>query len=456
MQIREKLSYRFITIVAILLLVSSLSVYLSSALYRQEDFYNRLQSKASITARLLIEVEEVDAALLRRIEENNPTSLPDEKIIIFNYQNEILYSSDEDHSILFTDEMLDEIRLNQEIRFRQGEYEVLGFLYIDKYDRFVVLAAASDIYGIKKQNNLLRVLLLVFGIGLLLVFISARIYAGKALQPISRVIRQVDNISASNLDQRLEEGDSKDEIAHLAKTFNNMLERLESTFKMQKNFIANASHELRTPLTVITGQLEVILMKERTGEEYRKALDSVLDDMKNLNSVSNRLLLLAQASSFSAESAFRDVRIDDLLWQARSEVLKRDEAYGIEVIIDESLEEAKQLIVSANEQLLKTAIINLLDNACKYSGGSPVIVKVFWPEAGKIQLEFIDSGIGISTGDQEHIFEPFHRGTNATGYKGHGLGLSLVSKTIQLHQGQIQLISTLGEGSTFTIILAHQ
>jgi signal transduction histidine kinase len=120
------------------------------------------------------------------------------------------------------------------------------------------------------------------------------------------------------------EGTENDEISKLAHTFNNMLERLETAFKMQKNFIANASHELRTPLTTITGQLEVALMNVRTNTEYENIMYSVLEDIKNLNTASNRLLLLAQASSETSEIDFRPVRIDDVVWQGVAELRKRN------------------------------------------------------------------------------------------------------------------------------------
>src|SRR5690606_36112016 len=128
-----------------------------SADYRQDDFYNRLFNKATNTVKLLIEVEEVDADLLKRIDKDDPVSLPKEKIIIYNYKNETLYSSDEKRELKIDRELLDEIRLNGEFRYKQGEYQIIGFLFTDKYDRFAVIAGAVDIYGLKKLHNLRNV-----------------------------------------------------------------------------------------------------------------------------------------------------------------------------------------------------------------------------------------------------------------------------------------------------------
>jgi signal transduction histidine kinase len=454
MQIRRKLTYRFITIVAVILLFSSLAVYVSSANYRKDDFYNRLINKASNTAKLLIEVEEVDAKVLHRIEDNNPMSLPDEKIVIFNYKNQRIFNTDNKGTLKINQGLIDDIRLEGEIRYKQDDHEVVGFMFTDTYDRFVVIAAGKDIYGLGKLKNLRNILFLVFVISIIAVSISGWIYAGKALHPINKLVERVNNISITSLNLRLDEGDQQDEISQLAHTFNLMLERLEKAFNMQKNFIANASHELRTPLTAITGQLEVILMKERTEEEYRQTMTSVLDDMKSLNNTSNRLLLLAQASSETSKVDFSATRIDDLLWQAQQEIVKRNPQYSIVIAFSDTMEDEAQLTVTGNDQLLKTAITNLMENGCKYSLNHKVEVNVS-PGSSNLFISFIDKGIGINPVDLKQIFEPFHRGSNAVGYKGHGIGLSLVERIVQLHGGRIDVKSEVGHGTTFTLALPY-
>ena len=453
MQIRDKLTLLFMMIVALIMGASSVAIYYSSAQYRREEFYERIENKARNVANLLIEVEEVDAELLRKIEENNPVSLPNEEITIFDYQNEVLYSSEGQQTVLVSSLLLDRIRLEGDVRFASENREVLGLLFADQYDRVVVVAAATDIFGYRKLNNLRNVLFIVFGTGLLFTFVSGRIFARRTLSPISKVIAQVDAIGIGNLGNRVDEGNKKDELALLAGTFNQMLDRIEGAFKLQKNFIANASHELRTPLTAITGQLEVTLINEREAEEYKNTLTSVLDDIKNLNYLSNRLLLLAQASSESIESSFSCVRVDELVWQSSAELQKRNEDYRISISFDEALED-DGLTVAGNEQLLKTAILNLMDNGCKYSDPHEIKVKVY--SDGKwLCLEFADSGIGISQEDQELIFQPFHRGSNAQRVKGHGIGLSLVDRIVRLHRGVLSLHSEVGLGAVFVMKLPN-
>ncbi|WP_416864833.1 MAG: sensor histidine kinase [Imperialibacter sp.] len=451
MQIRDKLTFLFLLIVALIMGASSLAIYYLSAQYRKQEFYERIENKARNVAKLLIEVEEVDAELLRKIEENNPVSLPNEEITIFDYQNQVLYSSEGVQTVEVNEALLNRIRLEGEVRFVFGNQEVLGVLFTDQYDRVVVVASATDIFGYRKLNNLRNVLFIVFGAGLLFTFISGRIFAQRTLSPISRVIAQVDAIGISNLSSRVDEGNQTDELAQLAGTFNDMLDRLEEAFKLQKNFIANASHELRTPLTAITGQLEVTLLSDRSAEDYKRTVNSVLDDIKNLNYLSNRLLLLAQASSESVESSFGSIRVDELLWQSAGELQKRNPSYRVSISFNEDLEDDQMTIVG-NEQLIKTALLNLMDNGCKYSDPHEVQVSVE-PGRGRLVLTFRDFGIGIDEEEQELIFEPFHRGSNAQNIKGHGIGLSLVQRIVKLHEGTLTLISKKGEGSTFTLKL---
>jgi signal transduction histidine kinase len=452
MQIRSRLTLYFIMIVAIVMLLASVAIYFFSAGHRKEDFYGRLHNKATNTAMLLIEFEEVDLDLLKKIEADNPVSLPREIISIYDFRNQILYSTDSIQILKINDELLDEIRLKGEVKFTQDEYEILGFLFTSQYDRFVVITAGVDIFGWRKMVHLRNILLLVIAVSLLLFLVSGWIYAGKALKPISQIVSQVDEITISNLDKRLDEGNHKDELARLSGTFNKMLNRLETAFQSQKQFITNASHELKTPLTAITGQLEVVLMNDHTVDDYKKTITSVLDDIKGLNRISSRLLLLAQTSTEFPELNLSQVRIDEIIWQCRDYLMKRKNTYRINVLIDPMLDEDKKLRVDGDENLLRTMIINLMENGCKYSADHTVLVELKPNDEG-IEIIFSDQGIGIHENDILQIFEPFRRGINSTGIKGHGIGLSLVDRIVNLHKGSVSVESVLNSGTTFKVKL---
>jgi signal transduction histidine kinase len=452
MEIRKKLLYQFIFIVALIIFLFSVSVYFSFSKGRKEEFYDRLSSKAKMVVQMLIEIDEIDAELLKRIEKNNPVSLPNEKIIIYNYLDSVVYSTDEGNLIYITPEMISEVRLKDDIRLKQNGYEILGQFFSGQYDRYVVFAAAIDIYGLKKIKRLGIILLIVFFISFFIVFFSGKFFVARALAPISRIMSQVNDISLPNLNTRIDEGNGKDELAQLAQTFNMLLERLETAFETQKSFITNASHELRTPLTVITGHLEVILMKARTNEEYRNTIVSVLGNIKNLNDISNRLLLLAQASSEFPETDFSIVRIDEVLWQVSKETQKISKDYKLTVGFSASIDDDKKLEVRGNEQLLRIALGNLADNGCKYSCNHSAEINVS-NDPENVIIEITDKGIGISEEELAKVFQPFYRASNSMSTKGHGIGLSLVDKIIKLHKGRIDVNSEINVGSTFTVFI---
>jgi signal transduction histidine kinase len=452
MEIREKLLHQFIGIVAMILLLSSLSVYFSFSGGVKDDFYDRLNSKAKMVAQMKIDIDEIDDELLMKIESNNPLSLPNEKIIIYDYNDNVVYNTDNDQLLTISSELLAEVRLKEEVRLKQKSYEIVGLFYTGKFDRYVVFAAAIDIYGLGKLKRLRVILIIVFIISLFIVYISGKIFVSRALTPISNIMKQVSAIGVSNLDARISEGNGKDELSQLAQTFNNMLERLETAFKTQKYFIANASHELRTPLTVITGHLEVILMSARKNEEYKKTIISVLGNIKNLNLISNRLLQLAHASSEFSESDFSLIRIDEILWHARKDVLKINDNYKISINFSESIDDEYKLKVKGNEQLLIIAISNIMDNGCKYSDDRTTEISVY-NENNSVIMNFSDKGIGISEEELKMIFYPFYRSKNVISTKGHGIGLPLVEKIITLHKGKITIKSEVMKGSTFTLSL---
>lgn len=450
MKIRQKITLQFFLMAGVILLLFSLTVYILSANYRRDDFYQRLESRAISTARLLIEVDEIDTDLLNKIEEDNPISLPDEKIIIFNYKNEIVYSTDTRNVILYDSDLLTRIRASGQVKTKSGRYELMGILFTEEFNRFVVLSAARDIYGFDKMKNLRTTLILLAGIFLLLFYPAGWLFAARSLSPIFRVVDRVEEISIASLDLRVDEGNGKDELAHLAHTFNRMLDRLETAFEVQKDFISNASHELRTPLTAIRGQLEVLLMKERTEKEYRDSTAAVLEDISKLNQLLDRLLLMAHASSEGAREGFREVRIDEILWQAREELLKHEKEYKVTVALDENISDIENLTMRGDEQLLLSAVTNIMENGCKYSPDKSVRV-LLSHDTDNIYVSFTDKGPGIAEDEIERIFESFYRSKSTASVRGHGIGLSLASKIIDIHNGKITVTSGQDEGTTIML-----
>jgi len=434
------------------MIFTSLIIYYSSASFRKEDFNNRLRNKAKSTARLLLDAKVIDPDRVLRLEKDNPVNLINEKIIILNFLNDVIYSTDPSEEIIIIGSVLERIRSLEDVSYKQGKYDIVGVLYTAKFDRFVVLAAATDIEGEFYLKKLKLILVLVCCLSVVLFSLAGWIYSGKALKPMTDVVKRVEEITITSLNLRVPVYNELDEIGKLAKTFNNMLERLETSFAVQKDFIANASHELRTPLTSINGQLEVLLMKDRTSQEYRDAVESVLEDIKSLIILSNRLLMVARSKSESVVNLKNEVRIDEVLWQAQEEIQRHNKNYQVNIILGESLTDSDHLVVLGDEPLIKAALSNIIDNACKYSDNHSVDIQL--EHSGQqIELIFTDQGIGISEAELKKVFEPFYRASNALEYQGTGIGLQLVNQIIKTHNGTIRIDSRIGEGTKVIVKL---
>jgi signal transduction histidine kinase len=451
MTIRGRLTLQFMLLASLVLGGMSASIYLLSANYRMQEFEGRLRDRGVSAATLLIQVEEVTEELLRRIERDNPVRLPEEAIRIFDHNGELLFHLGDENLPPVAPELLDQVRLEGEQRSTIGPRERLAFPFNDRYDRFVVVVSGNDIFGRSKLRNLAQVLVATFLAGLLITFLAGRLYAQRALLPLQRLVADLRRFNAQDLAMRVHTGDTKDEIAEVASTFNDLLAKLEEAFHVQKNFIANASHEMRTPLTTISGQLEVLLLKPREKEEYQSALFSVVEDMHALNRLADRLLLLAQAENSTTAATFTPVRMDEVLWQARQEAKRSDTRNIVEVSIGE-LDDGTDLLVNGNESLLRSMLANLIENACKYSPDHTARVSLAI-DGEEVRMEVANHGSGIGSADQERVFEPFFRATNTGGAKGHGIGLSLARRIAELHRGSIVLWSKPDAGARFTVRL---
>jgi signal transduction histidine kinase len=452
MQIKTKLTLQFVFIFGLLILLSSFAIYYFSASYRSEEFYSRLESKAKGISQLLIQEESIDAEILGKIERNNPSSLPEETIRIYNKNSQLIFSKGVKEDFIDTSFFFEELRKQNVFMIEINKKQHVGFLFENDDENYIVLASGHDKFGYNKLDNLRNVLLIVFFSSLILVFVAGRIYSQKALEPINKMVEQVNNIGAVNLNSRLEESKHPDEIGKLISTFNQLLERLELAFVSQKNFIANASHELRTPLTAMRGELEVVLMKKRKDENYRETIKSVLEEIKNMIQISNNLLLLAQTDSENPDFEIVPVRVDEVLWNAIQKLKTIYPEYNIVVNMNKDLAEESFLTIAGNVQLLKTSFMNLMDNACKYSDDHRVEINLFVKDH-QLVIEFTDKGIGVSEEDMQHLFEPFFRSKNARSYYGHGIGLSLVERIIRMHKGDILFWSKPDEGTKVSLLI---
>lgn len=451
MTLRNRLTGLFTAIVSGLMLVFGVVIYLIAERHRQTEFRQRLHAEALTSADLLFGPDTTGRQLYKLLDKNHMTVLNEEEIIIYDYRNRIVYESGTDY-LTVPKSRLDQVRLGSDVYWREGAREIVGAPYGDPPARFVVLASAVDKYGFSKQRNLGVLLVSGWCLAVLIVFGAGRIYAGRALHPIRRIINQIDRITASQLEQRLTESIDADELTQLAQRFNRMLDRLEDAFRLQRTFVSNASHELRTPLTAITGQLEVALLADDDLGELRTTIQSVLDDVRDMNRLTNGLLSLANVSVDESAVITGPVALDELVWQVRTDLLRLRPEYVVAVVFENLPRQQADLRVMGSEPLLRTALFNLLENGGKFAPDHQVSVRLT-VESDTLALTVHNGGPPIAADELPEIFKPFRRGTNGREVAGHGIGLSLTQRIVQLHQGRLTVVSDAAHGTTFRLDL---
>lgn len=454
MTIRSKLTFLFTSITLAILLGFASLIYFSSARDRESEFYKNLKQRAITKANLLLEAK-IDSTTLQTIYRNTKDVLYEEEVAVYDTSFNLLYHDAVDIDFVKeTRTMIREIVHNKELLLRQNDWQIIGLLIEHNGKNYVITAAAYDQYGITKLHNLRNTIILSLFGGILILFIAGYFFSDKALKPVSKMVAKVEDITATNLDLRVNEGNGKDEIAELAITFNRMLDRLESSFDSQKQFVSNISHELRTPLATIVTELELSLKKERTAEEYKRVILFTQADVQKLVKLSNSLLDLAKASYDQSEIGMKAVRLDELLLDAREAVLKANQNYKVNITFEQEIEKDDFISVNGNEYLLKVAFINLIDNGCKFSDNHVCSIGIRYFE-NLVILRFSDSGAGIDQRDLPYIFDSFYRGNNKQFVDGNGIGLSLTKKIITLHKGSITVTSKRETGTTFILEFPH-
>jgi len=448
MNIKIRLSFQFTLIVAGILLFFSLLVYYFSYSSQLTKFRENLYDNAKSSVTILFDVAEVDSSLMKKIQQSTISRVQEELAVTdsaFNmvYENNIDFLADR--------ETLADVARNYVNYFSVRGKDGVCFSHLFKNRSFYVYAMAYD----KSRNeNLTELRKFLFWSILVSIFLSvllSYLFATRAMKPISRIIKSVKEINSLKLNTRLDEGDKKDEIAQLAITFNELLSDLEIAFRNQEDFVSNASHELRTPLSVMISECDYVLSQDRSNEEYVKHLAEIETDLKKLNTLINNLLELAQMKR-DKPIALSRVRIDEVVFNSIFQVKNKYPGRKIVPKI-EYPENENDLFINGNEGLLTLAFNNLLDNACKFSSEEITVGFLITDEF--INLKFEDNGIGIPQVEIEDIYRPFSRASNVKFIGGFGIGLSLVSKIIEIHNAEMKIKSEINSGTCIEIVFRH-
>jgi two-component system sensor histidine kinase ArlS len=454
MPVRLRITLLFALVVFVILALVCGAVYYFSYTSRINNIKARLTNRAITTARMLSQSEIFTQQLLQRIDSSTTITLKNKMIMAYDYQDNKVYSySDRPGDTLAIDQdILDDARVNETIYFTEGNKEVIAHHYIDSNIRIVMISAAEDVEGNHNLVRLKNILFFSFSGGLIIALAGGYFFSRRLLMPVKKITSEVTEISAYNLTRRIETRPVKDEWQELAHTLNELLDRLQQSFELQRRFISNASHELSTPLTSISSQLEVYLQKDRSVDEYREVMLSVLQDVRNMSKLTQTLLEFAKASGSAGGLDILPVRLDEMLLRMPSEMQKQNRSFTVSLNFADLPEEEDNLLVFGNEELLFTAIRNIVSNACKYSSDHKAAIS-FSVEERVLVVVIKDNGIGIPEKEIRNIYHPFYRVDESRATEGFGLGLSLAERIIKLHKGSISVESRPEKGSAFTIRL---
>ena len=441
MKIKNRLALNFTIISTGMLLVVLGSVYFIFSKFLEADFYARLNDRTLVTANLYLEADEISREALAKVRSRYLEKLSDEVIRIYDANNRATFIGD--RAQYWTPQIINKVRKTGKIQFKDGEHQVVGISYKDNQGDFVILASATDQSSIKRLNKLFKIMLVTFIIFSLLLLFAGRWIANRILRPLQFFMGEVQKIGSSNLEFRVKETQTNDEINQLAQSFNRLMEELEQAFILQKTFVANASHELRTPITRVMMSAELALAKERGIPEYQQTLESVLEESENINNIITGLVTLAKADLELASAHLSPIDLSAILNTIKTEWLKT----GSEI---EITQHDQTHLVLANDVLLQIAINNIISNAFKFSGYKPIHCGLSTTN-DQLVLSITDYGIGITEQDLQSIFKPFYSRSASVGKHGEGMGLYMASKIITLFKGEIKVNAQIGIGSNFSI-----
>ncbi|RZJ90151.1 MAG: HAMP domain-containing histidine kinase [Chryseobacterium sp.] len=447
MKIQTKITLVFSAIATIGLVVINAAIFYFVSEFSFDDFFKRLEARVNLTAETKIHPDSNSAAY-QEVRNRYLEKLEKEQEYIVQLDRDKQFKKPLPLPAFFYNTILKKGKA----RYSRGNHFYAGRYFNMGQGQYIVIVAAEDPYGFKELQELKRVLLVIFVIAIILTYVSGKIFSYYTVKPVRGIIKRVQNITANNLHQRLPETKGKDELAEMVHTFNDMLNRLETAFETQNNFVSNASHELRTPLTILTSETE--LLKSTTGlsEAAKDSANAILSQAEKLEHILSSLLGLAQSGFNGKKQNWEVIRIDELVLHVANAVKKIEPEGVIDLNFDELPDDEHLLQTLGNVNLLQLALSNIVLNACKYSNNSPVEIKIS-VENSRIVIGVTDKGIGIPDEEQQHIFEPFFRASNTGEFEGHGIGLPLTLNIIRLHKGTIGIRSEEEIGTEIQILL---
>ncbi len=451
MKIRSKITIYFSLATLTLAGIAFVFVYFLFSEKREEEFQMRQKDKITTTLQLLAQIRQTDNDLLDEVDLLTIHDLYDEKLLLFNSKKQLIYSSVDDVPVPFSKEILFKLDTrNNWLETKDGLYDVIGAYVESNGKAFYGISKAYDTFGYSKLLYLKYTLIVTF-ISISLITLCVSIFLSKKItEPLLRVANKMEEYNFEADYHPIEVSGSKNEVNVLAHQFNRLMKRMNEVFSFQKHAVQHISHELRTPISILVSNLEK-MEGEKNPARLGEMIKAQKEDTRNLGEIVNSLLQIAKVESGSAVMQ-DEVRIDELIFDVAEELKRIYPEFHFIIAYDAELDDANMFTIRGSFTLIKSAIMNLLQNSVQYSENNQArIVLNSGPNNLSVVVE--NEGKTISDRERQFLFQHFFRGSNSRGKRGFGLGLVLVNRIVSLHRGTITYQRVEPSSNQFTIVL---
>lgn len=426
-------------------------IYTLFAQYREAEFQQRQKVKIETTLKFLTEIKDIDQELIEAMDRITIHDIYDEKLLIFDKNKSLVYSSIDDTPITFSNELLSELSDHTTfVERKDGLYDVVAVYLKHEQKAYYGISKAFDVSGYSKLQYLKYTLIITLG-GISLAVILLAFYLSKKItHSIVDVTRQINEFDFNVKGGTQITTGATDEVAVLVQRFNELMKRMNEAFAFQKHAVHHISHELKTPIAVLVSNFERI-EKETDQEKLRRLIEIQKENTKSLSKIINSLLEIAKAESGNAPAQSR-IRIDELIFDLLDEFKTIHSDFQFSVDYTEMVHNENQLTVLANDRLVKAAFSNLMQNCVQYSEDNKAKITIS-PGASKLQVDFTNRGNVLNPNEQQFLFQHFFRGENSKGKSGFGLGLVFINKIFTFYGGEVSYHNNGADANTFRVSL---
>lgn len=424
-------------------------IYLYNSSYRNLDYALKIQA---ISIRHILEEKHIDIESFRPGElYKNEEELVWDIIydaVVFNRRNTFIQISNKKKIVFKTGNLQNIIlsfpnKTDKEQIFDYSDSRLSGenvrVCLIQNGNYSIVVAYPKEFVKVT-LDNLQEILLLITPIFLIISMIGGMLLSAKSLSRIDKVIKKTEEITASNLDEKIPGGEDNDEFGRLINKMNEMIQRIKTSLDFMNQFSVSAAHELKTPLTILRGEIELALRSEKPAEKYIEVLRSNHEETIRLIKIIDNLFFISRSDNKLVSPSLQNIEIVSYLDQ----IITSLSMLGFEKRMGILLEAKTNSIVRIDPDLFKQAIFNLIDNAVKYGDPDTNIIVSVYETNNYVNIEIENRGEKIPQEDRERIFDRFYRSVSSQNSKksGVGLGLSVVKSIITLHEGTVAVSSS--------------